>query len=209
MGWARLPGALRPCPLTPPLGGLRAWPFLLLSPWIWGWGNHSLAWVFPRQPQRAGSQLSLGPRRGQRLKGSLNRAGSGPKRAVRDGKLTSENQAAPCGAEQSTAGSGCGQWAPVPAQLLPARALGHRSRVRLFPTLWSPPGSPVRGILQARLLGWVATSPSRGIFPTQGSNPRPLGSCITGATGKVLPAGDPTHQLLVVTGTRAPRQGPG
>ena len=35
----------------------------------------------------------------------------------------------------------------------------------------SPPGSSVHGILQARILEWVAISFSRGIFPTQGSNP--------------------------------------
>ena len=36
---------------------------------------------------------------------------------------------------------------------------------------YSPPGSSVHGILQARILEWVAISFSRGIFPTQGSNP--------------------------------------
>ena len=35
----------------------------------------------------------------------------------------------------------------------------------------SPPGSSVHGILQARILEWVAISFSRAIFPTQGSNP--------------------------------------
>ena len=35
----------------------------------------------------------------------------------------------------------------------------------------SQPGSSVHGILQARILKWVATSSSRGIFLTQGSNP--------------------------------------
>ena len=40
------------------------------------------------------------------------------------------------------------------------------------PVDYSPPGSPVHGILQARILEWVASS--RGIFPTQGSNPRLL-----------------------------------
>ena len=35
----------------------------------------------------------------------------------------------------------------------------------------SPPGSSVHGIFQARVLEWVAISFSRGIFPTQGSNP--------------------------------------
>ena len=35
----------------------------------------------------------------------------------------------------------------------------------------SPPGSSVHGIFQAKILEWVAVSPSRGTFPTQGSNP--------------------------------------
>ena len=35
----------------------------------------------------------------------------------------------------------------------------------------SLPGSPVHGILQARILEWVAISFSREIFPIQGSNP--------------------------------------
>ena len=35
----------------------------------------------------------------------------------------------------------------------------------------SPPGSSVHGIFQARILEWVAISFSRGIFPTQESNP--------------------------------------
>ena len=35
----------------------------------------------------------------------------------------------------------------------------------------SPPGSSVHGIPQARILEWVAMPSSRGIFPTQGSNP--------------------------------------
>ena len=34
-----------------------------------------------------------------------------------------------------------------------------------------PPGSSVHGILQARILEWVAISSSSGIFPTQRSNP--------------------------------------
>ena len=34
----------------------------------------------------------------------------------------------------------------------------------------SPPGSTVHGILQARILEWVAIPFSRGVFPTQGSN---------------------------------------
>ena len=34
----------------------------------------------------------------------------------------------------------------------------------------SPPGSSLRGILQARVLQWVAIFLLQGIFPTQGSN---------------------------------------
>ena len=39
------------------------------------------------------------------------------------------------------------------------------------PKDYSPPDSSVHGILQARILEWVAISSSRGIFPTQGWNP--------------------------------------
>ena len=35
----------------------------------------------------------------------------------------------------------------------------------------NPPGSSVHGILQARILEWVAMPSSGGVFPTQGSNP--------------------------------------
>ena len=36
------------------------------------------------------------------------------------------------------------------------------SRVQLSAQLWSPPGSSVHGIFQARILEWVAISFSRG-----------------------------------------------
>ena len=39
------------------------------------------------------------------------------------------------------------------------------------PTDYSLPGSSVHGILQERILEWIAISFSRGIFPTQGLNP--------------------------------------
>ena len=42
------------------------------------------------------------------------------------------------------------------------------------PVDWSPPGSSVHGIFQARMLGWVAPSSSRGFPQTQGLNPWPL-----------------------------------
>ena len=38
-------------------------------------------------------------------------------------------------------------------------------------TLWDPVDYTVHGILQARILEWVAFPFSKGIFPTQGSNP--------------------------------------
>ena len=43
------------------------------------------------------------------------------------------------------------------------------SCVQLFVTPWT-----IHGVLQARTLGWVAISFSRGIFLTQGWNPRLL-----------------------------------
>ena len=39
------------------------------------------------------------------------------------------------------------------------------------PVGYNPPGSSVHGILQARVLEWVAMLPLQGIFPAQGSNP--------------------------------------
>ena len=44
----------------------------------------------------------------------------------------------------------------------------------LIPHGCSPPGSSVHGILQARILEWVALPSSRGVFLTQGSNLRLL-----------------------------------
>ena len=56
--------------------------------------------------------------------------------------------------------------------------LSRFSHGRLFATLWTValPGSSVHGVLQARILEWVAMPSSRGpssrgSFPTQGLNP--------------------------------------
>ena len=38
------------------------------------------------------------------------------------------------------------------------------------PMNWGPPGSSVRGTLQARILEWIAMPSSRGVFLTQGLN---------------------------------------
>ena len=56
----------------------------------------------------------------------------------------------------------CGLWVCVFAQSCPTLC---------DPVDCSPPGSSVHGILQARILEWVAIPSSEGIFPTQGSNP--------------------------------------
>ena len=50
---------------------------------------------------------------------------------------------------------------------------------QLYPTLcdpmdYSPLGSSVHEILQAKILGWVAIPFFRGVFATQGSNPGEL-----------------------------------
>ena len=69
-----------------------------------------------------------------------------------------------------------------PQQLQACSAVREAGRISVSaqslqsrPTLWdpmdySPPGSSVHRILQARILQWVAMPSSRGIFPTQGSN---------------------------------------
>ena len=59
--------------------------------------------------------------------------------------------------------------------LLLLHVLSCFSHVRLFATLWncSPPGSSVHGILQARLLEWVAFPPP-GDLPNPGIKPASL-----------------------------------
>ena len=55
----------------------------------------------------------------------------------------------------------------------------------------SPPGSSVHGILQTRILQWVAISSSKGFFPTRGLNPGLLNwqvdSLLAEPPGKLLP----------------------
>ena len=59
----------------------------------------------------------------------------------------------------------------TPAAVATAAAAAAKS-LQLCPTLCNPinyclPGSSVHGILQARILEWLAMPFSRGIFPTQ------------------------------------------
>ena len=44
----------------------------------------------------------------------------------------------------------------------------------------SPPGSYAHGILQARILEWVAVPLLQGIFPTQGLNPCLMSPALAG-----------------------------
>ena len=58
-----------------------------------------------------------------------------------------------------------------------------------------PPGSSVHKILQARILQWVAIPFSRGIFPTQGSDPgllhcRQILYCLSYQGGSQMNEGD-------------------
>ena len=60
-----------------------------------------------------------------------------------------------------------------PEALLSLCCAESLSRVQLFVTTWTVAHqAPLSmGILQARILEWVAIPSSRGIFPTQGLNP--------------------------------------
>ena len=61
--------------------------------------------------------------------------------------------------------------------------------LQLCPTLW-PRGSSIHGILQARILEWVAFL-LQGIFPIQGSNLRPL--CLLHWQTRSLPLAPPVN----------------
>ena len=72
-------------------------------------------------------------------------------------------------------------------------------------TLFDPidcslPGSSVHGILQARILEWVAMPSSRGIFLTQGSNPH-LFCLLHWQAGylQLVPPGDPVSLPLSIS----------
>ena len=73
--------------------------------------------------------------------------------------------------------SGCYNWA--------VHVLSHSIVSDSVPMDCGPPGSSVHGILQARILEWVAMPFPRGIFPTQGSNPR-LSCLLYGQAGSLL-----------------------
>ena len=67
----------------------------------------------------------------------------------------------------------------------------------------SPPGSSVHGILQARILEWVAMPSSRGIFLTQGLNPSVL--CLLHwqtSSLPLAPPGKPSCRVRDAPGTQ-------
>ena len=72
------------------------------------------------------------------------------------------------------------------------RVLSRFSRVQLLATPWtSLPGSSVHGIVQARILQWVAVSSSRG-----SSQPRDL-TCISCIVGRFFSAEPPEKPVYV------------
>ena len=78
---------------------------------------------------------------------------------------------------------------------------------QLYPTLCdpmdcSPPGSSVHGILQARILEWVAIS-FQEVFPTQGWNP---GLPIAGNSLSAKPPGKPKNTGVASLSLLQPRR---
>ena len=76
--------------------------------------------------------------------------------------------------------------------------LSHISRVRLFatPLDYSPPGSSVHGILQARILEWVAMLFSRGSSWPRDWTCVSWGSCIAGRFFITEPVGKPVYMYM-------------
>ena len=73
--------------------------------------------------------------------------------------------------------------------------LSHFSHARLCNSMdCSPPSYSVHGVLQARILEWVARPSSRGIFPVQGSNPGLL--CLLHGQVVSLPLEPPGKPIL-------------
>ena len=98
---------------------------------------------------------------------------------------------------------------PCSLQSLSSPACIHAKSLRLCPTLWdlmdcSPPGSSVHGILQERILEWVAM-PS--IFWIQGSNLHLL--CLLHWQVGSLPLALPGKPLGIPLGSPLPRIKPG
>ena len=72
-----------------------------------------------------------------------------------------------------TAGGFFTSWATREAHIIDEHMREWVKVAQSCPTLWDPMDYTVHGILQARILEWVAI-PFQGIFPTQGLNQDPL-----------------------------------
>ena len=88
-----------------------------------------------------------------------------------------------------------------------AYILSHFSRVdSLWPCGYSPPGSSVHGILQARILEWVAMPSSRGSSRPRDRTASPAspalqaGSLPTEPPGKPQPRAGPSNMVAITTG---------
>ena len=73
------------------------------------------------------------------------------------------------------------------------------------PMVCSPPGSSVRGILQARILEWVAMSSFRGSSPPRDWICAPFVSCIAGRFFTTVPPGTPLFIYKYVKNVDFPR----
>ena len=72
--------------------------------------------------------------------------------------------------------------------------LSHFSCVQLCDSMdWSLPGSSVHGILQGRILEWVATSSSKESFWPRDQTCTSCGSCILGGFFTAEPPGKPSY----------------
>ena len=74
--------------------------------------------------------------------------------------------------------------------------LSHLSCVQLFVTLWTPPGSSVHGILQARILEWVAMPSSRGSSQPRDGTQVSHAPCIGSMFFTTLPPWLPVVSML-------------
>ena len=115
------------------------------------------------------------------------------------------------GCHEKVVQSPLGRLSPVSWLSLKVKVLVAQS----CPTLWdtmgcSPPGSSVHGILQARILGWVAMSSSRGSsWPrNQTQVSRIIGGFFTiWATREALAITNATDTLISVGSPMLPSQG--
>ena len=79
----------------------------------------------------------------------------------------------------------------------------HSCSTLCKPMDYSSPGSSVHGIIQAKVLKWVAIFSSRGLFPTQGANPWLL--CLLHWQAGSLPLAPPGKPRSLIAGFELPQ----